>query len=200
MLGYSEANAIYFTAGEKTGFARIKQGFNDIELSEIEEAQFKSVVESGTFNGLPKYKYFQFKNGLCTKTKQCHSAEHKTYNAFQKKIKKLKKDTKLEEFINYIPSIDEIKSAQSFSLFCGTSFIISSSIAIISMSLPNLFRYKNTDYIFMPLWLIFSIGVLFLCSRLIQSRYLLEPNSIQLFIAQTALKEVIHGNNSKPIN
>jgi hypothetical protein len=200
MLGYSEANAIYFTVGEKTGFARIKPNFNDLELRELVENQYQSVIDSGSFIGLPKYNYFNFNKEICEKTKQCHCAEHKTYNAFQKKINQLKKDTKLKEFINYIPSIDEIKSAESFSIFCGTSFVISSSIAIILMCLPNLFQYKNTDYIFMPLWLIFSIAVLFICSRLIQSRYLAEPNLIQLFIAQTALKEVIHGNNNKPNN
>jgi hypothetical protein len=195
MLGYSEANAIYFTAGEKTGYARIKLGFNDIEQQELGKNQFESIVESGSFKGLPDFKYINLKKGLCQKTKQCHSAEHKAYNAFQKKIKKLKRKTCLEEFKNFIPSLDEIESEKSFSLLCGTSFVISSSISIILMCLPNLFHYKNTDPIFMALWLFFSLAALFLLSFLIQTRYLAKPSLLQIFIAQKALKEVLNGNN-----
>lgn len=196
MLGYSEADAIYFTAGDQTGFARVKPGFTEIEKQELAENQLESIIESGSFKGTPKFKYLDWRKGLCHKTKQCHSAEHKTYNAFQKKIKNLRKNTSIQEFKKFIPSLDEIKKEGSFSLFCGTSFIASSSIAIILMSLPNLFHYKNTDLVFMPLWLIFSLLSLYVFSYLIQSRYLAEPSFLQIFIAQKALKEVLNGNNN----
>jgi hypothetical protein len=196
MLGYSEANAIYFSAGKKTGFAKIKAGFDKLEQLELSEDQFDSLIEHGQFEGLPRFKYINFFQKLCKETKQCHCAEHKTYNAFKKKIKKLPCTTRFGEFKDYIPSINEIKTQKPFSVFCGTSFLISSVLSMLVMCLPNLFRYKNTDFVFMSLWLGLSILVLFISSYIIQKNYLAQPSALQIFIAQKALKEVLHGNNN----
>ena len=121
MLGYSEANAIYFSAGDRTGFAKIKPRFNSIDLLEFHEKEFESLIHSGSFKGLPDFKYISFNDNLCLKTRQCHSAEHQTYNAFQKKSKKLGKNTKLEDFKNGIPSLKEIKAESAFSLAAAAS-------------------------------------------------------------------------------
>lgn len=196
MLGYSEANAIYFSAGKRTGFAKIKSGFDTHEQLELGEEQFDSLIEHGQFEGLPKFKYINIFQKICKEAKQCHCAEHKTYNAFKKKIKKLPNKTRFEDFKNYIPSLNEIKIQKPFSVFCGTSFIISSVISMLLMCLPNLFRYKNTELAFMTIWLGLSILVLFISSYLIQKNYLAQPNALQIFIAQKALKEVLHGNNN----
>jgi hypothetical protein len=196
MLGYSEANAIYFSCGDKTGFAKIKSDFSNLEIEALGKDHFESMVESGSFKGFPKFKYI--KDKLCKLTKQCHSAEHKTYNAFQKKITKLKRNTQLQEFYKYIPSLEEIRRQSHYSVFCGTSFIFSSSAAIIIACLPNLISFHNTNLVFMLSWLTLCIFGLFALSYLIQSRYLAKPNALQIFIAQKALKEVLNGNNHKP--
>lgn len=200
MLGYSEANAIYFSAGTRTGYAKIKPNFSEIDGQELGLECFESLVESGSFEGVPDFKYIDFSKGLSYKTKQCHAAEHKTYNAFQKKIKKLPSKTSWDKFKDYLPSLKEIKASSSFSVFCGTSFIASSSLAIVMMCLPNLIKYKNTDLVFMSIWLIACIAIMFLSSYFIQQNYLAKPSFLQIFIAQQALKEVLNGNNNKPNN
>ena len=65
-------------------------------------------------------------------------------------------------------------------------------------TLISLLGYKNTDLLFMSIWLISSIGLLFLSSYLMQRTFLCKPSTLQIFIAQKALKEVLNGNNSKP--
>lgn len=186
MLGYSEENCIFFSIDNFTGYAKL--------LPEQRN------IDSGVFTGLPKFKFLNLGigKGLSLKAKQFHAAEHKAYKAFKKKIKKLKTNSPFAEFKKYLPSRQEIKQENAFSLLCGTSFIWASSLSTIMMCLPNLFHYKNTDPIFMTVWLFASILVMYLSSYFIQSFYLSPPNNLQIFIAQKALKEVLNGNNHKP--
>ena len=181
MLGYSEPDLIYFSINDQTGFAM--------------------PGNSGLFKGYPNFKYLHPFSSMSLCHRRCHSAEHKTYNAFKQKIAHIDKNAPFELFKNYLPSFEEIQAAPSFNIFCATSFIFSSSISIILMCLPNLLRYKNTDLGFMFFWLCLSVCVFFLSSQLIQSRHLAKPENYQILLARQALKEVLYGNNykSKPI-
>ena len=198
MLGYSEEKSIYFSIQNHTGYAKLKHPFEFIDIQNFSHHELESCIETGCFTGIPQFKFIDFKKGFSFEHKQCHAAEHKTYKAFKKNIRNLKSKTQYEDFKYYIPSLEEIKNTNSFSIFCGTSFIISSTLATLTMALPNILKYKNNDIYFMSFWILFSLCEFYFCSKIIQKKYLSEPNHIQILLAQKALKEALNGNNNKP--
>lgn len=189
MDGYSEIGAIYYSIGNKTSFAKIDT------TTDTNKDQWQKHIECGTYTGCPPYR--PIKSPLNKLAKQYHCAEHLVYNSFMQKIKKLPANAKLEEFQKYIPSFEEIKKTSAHSFFCGTSFLLSSSILLLLSCIPNLMHWTSSKPIFSMLIFAFSILMTLMTSQTIQHKlFLSEPEEHQIFLARLALKEVLKNESS----
>lgn len=174
MNGYSEEGAIYFQIGSKTGFA--------IYINDSLE------IVSGSYIGEPPYK--PINKSISTEHKKYHEAEHQIYNCFMKKIKNLNSKVTLQELKNYIPSLYEAYKTDSFSIFCGTSFLKISGILLITSSLIN---FLNLDWTIKLYILFFLILNFFILSYLTQKSFYLKKSNIKhLRLAREALKEALN--------
>ncbi len=183
MNGYSEIDAIYFSIGKKTSFAKYLDAQDDC-------GNPRRNLVKGTYIGDPPYK--KITSSLSSEHRQYHAAEHIVYNNFMNKIKKLAPDTPLNVFQNFVPKFEELNKEKSFSFFCGTSFFMGSTSLVLLSALPNLLDYKNEEPVFMILWLIFSLVISILFCKVIQKHYYLKtPQHKHINLAIEALKEVL---------
>ncbi len=185
MNGYSEIGAIYFSIGDKTSVARyLKPG----------AGQKREVLVMETYTGSPPYSYI---HGRMPKIlRQYHAAEHQVYNAFTRKIRHLPKRASLGEIREYVPSLVEAKNSKSHSLFCGSTFCVSSAILLLGAAIPNLLKLQNHNLVFMSTWMAISVALAYLVSSWIQQKYYLaKPNDKQLELGLAALKEVLKDGN-----
>lgn len=181
MDAYSEVDCVYFSIGDKTAYAKYVPKL----ISDLGEPELKT----GTYEGKPPYK--SVKRPLPKLLKQYHAAEHKVYNSFMSKIKKLPENSSLDKLSQQVPSLEESQVASSFSIFCGTTVFISSAILLIAAAIPYFLKLNHNPY-FMLAWLAFIITMTVLASYQIQNRfYLAKANDKQLLLAIEALKEVL---------
>lgn len=181
MEGYSEPGAVYFSIGKQTAFAKINLN--------------NSQIITGSYFGAPPYKKIQGK--LSNLAKEFHAAEHQVYNCFRKKIQKLKSNASLRLLKRFIPRIEEVADTKPFALNCGTTVFLSSGMLLILASLPNLFSFYNTNFLFMTLWILGSIAVTAIVSAKVQTKYFLtKPKPYQLEIALEALKEALNNGHN----
>ena len=173
MDAFVHEDTIYFSTKEKISFARYS--------SLIQEK-----IESGSAKELPSGKQ-KFNLSL----KRYHAAEHKVYNSFRHKIRFLKNNVSKKELYEFLPSLEEAKKANSFSLFCGTTqayFILSGTALFIKL---NLFL-NNVLSLFISLALsmilIYGIQKIF---------FLAEPDDRELKIALAALSELLKGEEDE---
>jgi hypothetical protein len=181
MQAYCDSDTIFFQISSSTGFASDKLGKKG----------------KGAYKGSPPYKLAQIPYSEELKLK--HSAEHKVYNAFIKKIAHIKEDMDLEKLENFIPSYKEAKDADDFSLFCGSTYYLGSAMILLLSTLPNIFQFYNTNLIFMPIWMFFCIFATYYCMRLIQKQFFLATaKDSEIKLALIAIKEAFkHARNNK---
>jgi hypothetical protein len=173
MNGYSENRAIYFQIGTQTAFAIYPTN--------------EEKILSGKYQGEPPYR--RFIGTISEEHKKYHEAEHQIYNCFINKIKDLHPEAKLSEFAEYLPSIEEAQRTDSFSVFCGTSFYLSSAVLLIGSGLIN-FSNANWQTRFIFLFLLMALFILL--SYIIQKIfYLKKADSKHLKLAREALKEAL---------
>lgn len=183
MNGYSELDAIYFSIGSKTAFAKYTNAQNKTSCDG------GNIVKS-SYIGEPPYK--AIKKRLSKEERRYHAAEHQVYNCFMAKIKKLPANSKLCDFQAYIPKLEELNNKYNFSYFCGTSFFLGSAILVLLAALPNSIRFQNHDLLFMIFWLAASIFLSIFISRQIQNAYYISPpKDKHKILAIEALKEVL---------
>lgn len=184
MEGYSETGAIYFSRGQSTSFARLPKvidGNRDLESQFI----------TGSYDGAPPYKKIDGK--LPVILREYHSAEHQVFNAFQKKISKKDTNASIKELAEEIPDLEEIKDSNDYSNLCGTTIFLSSGLILILTSLPNFFKFYNTNLFFMSFWIATSFLITYLVSKYVQKKFFLsEAKDYQLLLARTALKEALN--------
>ena len=189
MNGYCEVGKIYYAIADKTAFAKYPEGFSESCLRNI--TNHESLIETGFYQGEPPFKTITGK--LSRIHRQYHSAEHKVFNCFSNKIKRLKKDASLEELSKKIPSLEEVKEYSDFSPFCGTTIFLFSGCALLLSALPNLFKYHNHDLFFMLIWLTASVLISRSITELIQRKFFLaRAKDHQIVLAIKALKEVLN--------
>lgn len=186
MIGYCQKDKIFFTIGSITAFASLPENLdpNTYSLNHLN----KKIV-TGSFCGLPDFKELDQK--LDEQHKQFHAAEHKVFNAFIKKIKKLPANTSRQKLAEYLPNLHEIRKSLDYSFFCGTTIFISLPTALILCSFVNFFDLHEQK-LFALLWLIASIIFTLALSFFIQKNFLLKPKDYQLLIARKALKEALN--------
>jgi hypothetical protein len=188
MDGYSEVDTIYFSVGNKTSYAKYVPKLIDTLNDKYSEAK-EFQIKTGTYQGSPPYKPVE--KPLPKLLKQYHAAEHQVYNCFLNKTKKLSSKTKLNEFQNYIPAIEEAKRTNPFSILCGTTIFFSSGILLIAAAIPNILKLSSNAY-FMIAWFAFIITITVIASYFIQKKfYLAQAEDRQLILAIEALKEVL---------
>lgn len=174
MNGYSQNNAIYFNIGDLTSYAYQKD----------------SRIYSGKYIGLPPFQTIKLPFSL--ELKRNHCAEHKVYNSFRRKIKNLNHNLSLKELSNHIPSLEEAKLGEKFSLFCGSTMVFFSSSLLTLSSLPNLLKLGNTNIFTMSAWILFSILFSNQLSQFMQNKYFLaEPLDMNLELGIQSLKELL---------
>jgi uncharacterized protein YqhQ len=184
MNGYSEIGAIYYSIGDKTSFARYTTTTKDTQ--NIWQAE----IETGTYPGTPPYRIIKGK--LSTEAKKYHAAEHLVYNCFMHHIKNLSADSSLEQLAKHLPTITAIQKTNSYSFFCGTTFLLSSSLIILIASLANYFKFSSSNYLIAAVILGISIPIAITISYVIQKKYFLhQPELKHLILARQALKEVL---------
>ena len=181
MDAYVEEHCVYFSIGNKTSYARYQ--------ALGEEEQKMQEIKTATYQGSPPYKVLA--RPMPTLLKQYHAAEHKVYNSFMQKIKPLPQQAGLSELAQELPSLDEARSASSFSLFCGTTIFISSTILLLGAAVPYFFKLSTNPY-FMFAWLACIVIVTLLASYYMQKNfYLAQADDKHLLLAIEALKEVL---------
>ncbi len=209
MDAYSEIDAVYFSIGDKTSYAkyipkliddklpRLKKDSDRAERTcrQMEDLGFQRKsnvqheIKTGSYKGTPPYK--AVKHPLPKLLKQYHTAEHQVYNCFLNKARTLAAEAQLNEFKDYIPEIAEAKKANPFSIMCGTTIGFSSGILLIAVSIPHIFKL-NANACFMLPWLAFIIILTFIVSYYIQKQfYLAKADDRHLILAIEALKEVL---------
>jgi hypothetical protein len=198
MDAYSEIDTIYFSVADKTSYAKYIPKLIDQLNTEHSTLKGKGSeaelyqdfqIKTGTYQGLPPYKSVE--KPLPKLLKQYHAAEHQVYNCFLNKTKKLSSKTKLNEFQNYIPAIEEAKRTDPFSILCGTTILFSSGILLIAAAIPNILKLSS-NLGFMVVWFAFIIIITGLASYFIQKKfYLAQADGRQLILAIEALKEVL---------
>jgi uncharacterized protein YqhQ len=186
MNGYSDIGAIYFSIGDKTSFARYKTTTTTKDTKNIWQAQ----IETGTYPGTPPYRIIKGK--LSIEAKKYHAAEHLVYNCFMHQIKNLSAESSLEELAKYVPTINAIRKTNSYSFFCGTTFLLSSSLIILVASMANYFKFSSSNYLIAAMIFIIAIPIALIASYMIQKKYFLhQPELKHLILARQALKEVL---------
>jgi hypothetical protein len=181
MQAYCNENCIYFSISSSTGFA----------------SHEGSRITRGGYTGSPPYK--PAKIPYSNKLKSKHSAEHKVYNAFLKNIKSLKPDLDLASLEKYIPSMGEVRTANDFSIYCGSTYYLGSGLVLVLSALPNIFSFYNTSLMFMPAYLVACLVISYYTMKLTQKLFFLAPASKNdLKLALIALKEAFrHARNHK---
>lgn len=180
MDGYSEIGAIYFSVDDRTSFAKFQDG----------------KIITDTYVGAPPYKSIE--GSVPYSLRQYHAAEHQVYNSFMEKIDRIANDASLEELAKFIPSMEEVEKTNPFSFFCGTTIFLMCGLTLLLSALPNLFRFHNTEFLFMLTWMTSSLVISSLICMWVQKKYFLaKPEKQQLRLGLEALKEVFrHGSSS----
>ena len=202
MNGYSEIGKIYFNIGERTAFAAWLSADHTHITHQEAKTQIKKLpihktpIIVGHYQGLPPYKHI--KGNIPDELKGYHAAEHQVYNCFKNKIQGLPLDSSLQELRKHIPELAEVRKTSNFSVFCGTTIYLLSGISLIVAALPNIFKFHNTEPLFMLPWFASSIALALAVSFWVQKTFFLSPASDkQILLAIEALKEVTNnGTNS----
>ncbi|MEY3370454.1 MAG: hypothetical protein RLZZ361_1124 [Cyanobacteriota bacterium] len=181
MQAYCDENCIYFSISTSTGFA----------------GHDGSRITRGAYIGSPPFKTAKFP--YSNKLKSKHSAEHKVYNAFLKNLKKLSENLDLVKLEKYLPSIKQIRTADDFSIYCGSTYYLGSGLVLVLSALPNIFSFYNTSLMFMPAYLVACLVITYYTMKLTQKLFFLAPASkTDLKLALIALKEAFrHARNHK---
>ena len=131
-----------------------------------------------TYIGSPPYSYIR--GVMPSILRQYHAAEHKVYNCFMRKIRKLPNDAPLSKLAEQIPSLHEVRNSSSHSIFCGSTLCVSSAILLLGAATPNLFRFQNHNLAFMSLCLGASLALAYCIGSWLQQRYYVaKPNDKQ---------------------